>query len=262
MRIALGLEYLGSNFYGWQKQIGLPTVQETLELALTKIAAHPVVVFAAGRTDAGVHASGQVVHFDTISQRRQLAWNFGINTFLPDSIRVLWSKAVDETFHARFSAQSRSYRYIIHNSRTRSAILSQQMTWHPAPLDESAMKVAGQYLLGEHDFSSFRGSDCQAHSPVKNLMNCNIQRNQDTIIIEVKANGFLHHMVRNIVGVLTQVGEGKRPPEWVEEVLQAKDRRAAAKMLAPNGLYLTEIGYPQEYGLPIGLPGPAFLHIV
>ncbi|MDO8954188.1 MAG: tRNA pseudouridine(38-40) synthase TruA [Gammaproteobacteria bacterium] len=262
MRIALGLEYLGSQYFGWQKQIGHPTIQETLEKALSQVADHPVTIFSAGRTDTGVHASAQVVHFDTTAQRRDLAWTFGVNSLMPDSIRVQWIKAVPDSFHARFSAMSRSYRYIIHNSRVKSAILSQQMTWHPIPLDVTAMQEAAQYLIGRHDFTSYRSSDCQAHSPVRNLMICNVIRKGDLVIIEVKANGFLHHMVRNLAGVLVKIGEAKMPPEWAREVLLARDRRAAAKMLGPDGLYLTEIGYPQEYQLPLGLPGPVFLHIV
>ncbi|MDF2940724.1 MAG: truA [Gammaproteobacteria bacterium] len=262
MRIALGIEYLGSRYHGWQRQQGLSSVQESLESALSKIANQPIVVFAAGRTDAGVHATGQVVHFDSSIDRGESAWVFGTNTLLPGDIRVKWAKTVPESFHARFSATSRSYRYIIDNSRARSAILSQQLTWHPIPLDVEAMQKAGQYLLGEHDFTSFRGADCQAHSPVKTLMLCNVIQQKQLIILELKANGFLHHMVRNIAGVLVKVGEGKEQPEWALEVLKACDRRAAAKMLAANGLYLVEIGYPDNYELPSTLPGPAFLNIV
>jgi tRNA pseudouridine38-40 synthase len=262
MRIALGIEYLGSKYHGWQRQQGLASIQASLERALSQIAHQPIEIYAAGRTDAGVHATGQVVHFDSSIDRGESAWIFGTNTLLPEDIRVKWAKAVPESFHARFSAASRSYRYIIDNSRSRSAILSQQLTWHPIPLDIKAMQTAANFLLGEHDFTSVRGADCQAHSPVKNLMICNVVQQKQLIILELKANGFLHHMVRNIAGMLVKVGEGKAVPEWVKEVLKACDRRAAAKMLAANGLYLVDVGYPEEYMLPSTLPGPAFLNIV
>jgi tRNA pseudouridine38-40 synthase len=175
---------------------------------------------------------------------------------------VKWAKTVPDSFHARFSAQSRSYRYVIDNARVRSAIVSQQLTWHPLPLNVEAMQEAAAYLLGEHDFTSFRGSDCQARSPVKHLTHCHVTRQQQLISVELKANGFLHHMVRNIAGVLVKIGEGKQEPIWALEVLKACDRRAAAKMLAANGLYLVEVGYPEEYQLPFTLPGLAFLNIV
>ncbi|MDF2530006.1 MAG: truA [Gammaproteobacteria bacterium] len=262
MRIALGLEYLGSRYHGWQKQAGLSTVQGSLEQALSQIANHQVEVFAAGRTDAGVHATEQVVHFDSQANRQELAWTFGANGLLPEDIRVLWAKTVPDSFHARFSATSRSYRYVIYNSRIKSAVLSQQLTWHPYPLDIEVMQAGADYLIGEHDFSSFRGSDCQAHSPIKRVLSCNIIQQGNFIIIEISAHGFLHHMVRNIAGVLVKIGEGLKPSNWVLEVLQARDRRAAAKMLAADGLYLVKIGYPEEYQLPAALPGPAFLNIV
>lgn len=250
MKIALGIEYDGTNFHGWQQQTsGLRTVQDDLQRALSQVANHPIEVVCAGRTDAGVHAYGQVVHFDTDADRHMHAWVLGCNSILPHDISVKWSKVVGDGFHARFSALSRSYRYIITNTATSPAIMRYYQTWHPKILDVTKMLDATQHLLGEHDFSSFRGADCQAKTPMRNVQKIDIKRQNDLITIDISANAFLHHMVRNIVGVLLAIGEGRRPPDWTKEVLQACDRRAGDVTAKPNGLYLMHVEYPKECGI-------------
>ncbi len=250
MRIALGVEYNGQDFFGWQAQENLVTVQGCLESAVSQIANEPVKLFCAGRTDAGVHATGQVVHFDTNAERNTRAWTLGVNTHLPSSISVSWAEAVDDEFHARFSAIARCYRYIIYNQSIRSAHLAKRATWHYPPLDSHKMKTAGQFLLGEQDFSSFRSSECQSHSPMRNVHSLDVQRNEQFVIVSIQANAFLHHMVRNIVGVLLRIGAGFHSVEWMEEVLHAKDRRNAAETASPDGLYLERVIYPEKYLLP------------
>jgi tRNA pseudouridine38-40 synthase len=250
MRIALGVHYLGNNFYGWQSQQNLPTIQGHIEAALAKIANEPIQVFCAGRTDAGVHATGQVIHFETTAIRNLRAWTMGTNTHLPPSISIHWAHEVDDTFHARFSALSRRYRYIIYNHSIRSAITAFRSTWHFTPLNMELMQQGANHLLGELDFSSFRSAQCESTTPMRNIQEISVFRCENFIVIEIQANAFLHHMVRNIVGVLLEVGAGQRQPDWVREILEAKDRRQAAETAPASGLYLIKVQYPSSYSLP------------
>lgn len=252
MRIALGIEYYGHGFYGWQAQRhdNLPTIQGYLEDALAKVANEPIFLHCAGRTDANVHATGQVVHFDTNAKRHIDAWIWGTNTFLPSSIVVKWARHVDYRFHARFKATARRYRYIIYNHPIRPAILSTRATWHYYPLDIDRIREAATYLIGEQDFSSFRSSQCNSKTPMRNVTEFTIARQGHYIIIEIEANAFLHHMVRNIVGSLMKVGSGLKPPAWIGEVLAAKSRKAAAETAPADGLYLTHVRYPEPYIFP------------
>jgi tRNA pseudouridine38-40 synthase len=250
MRIALGVEYDGSLYCGWQSQPDVANVQDALQKALSVIASEPIAIVAAGRTDTGVHALEQVVHFESQAKRPLTAWVRGVNALLPESIAVLWAHVVPEEFHARFSAQSRSYRYLLINRPIRSAVHSGRAGWCHAELDVEAMREAAQYLLGVNDFSSFRASECQAKSPVKNLAKLTIQKQGDTIIFELTADAFLHHMVRNIVGCLIYIGRGKHPPAWMNEILASRDRKLAAPTFAPDGLYLCHVGYDAKWGLP------------
>lgn len=255
MRIALGVEYDGQTFCGWQSQADGQTVQDTLQRALSQIAGEqsdgrPISIIAAGRTDTGVHALEQVVHFDTQAERPFSAWVRGVNALLPDSIVVRWAHPVPDEFHARFSAHGRSYRYLLINRATRSAIHAGKVGWFHAPLDVAAMQVAAQCLLGEHDFSTFRAAQCQAKSPIKHLSQLDISRQGDMLIFDLSANAFLHHMVRNIVGCLVYIGKGRHPPGWLEEVLNSRERRVAAPTFAPDGLYLRRITYDVKWGLP------------
>ncbi|MDO9011805.1 MAG: tRNA pseudouridine(38-40) synthase TruA [Gallionella sp.] len=250
MRIALGVEYDGQPYCGWQSQAEGRTVQDTLQAALSQIAGAPISVIAAGRTDTGVHALEQVIHFDTQADRPLTAWVRGANALLPDSIAVRWAHLVPEEFHARFSAHGRSYRYLLINRPVRPAIQTGKAGWFHAPLDIAAMQVAAQCLLGEHDFSAFRASQCQAKSPVKTLNKLDIYQTGEMLVFDVSANAFLHHMVRNLVGCLVYVGKGKYPPEWLAEVLESRERRLAAPTFAPDGLYLRRIQYDAKWGLP------------
>ncbi len=250
MRIALGVEYDGGRFAGWQSQPDMPTVQDALQAALSSIAGQPISVIAAGRTDTGVHALEQVVHFDTDVERPLTAWVRGANGLLPPSVAVQWAHRVPAEFHARFSAQARSYQYILINRPTRSAVHHGKVGWFHAPLDVDLMREAARCLLGEHDFSAFRASECQAKSPVKTLARLDISKEGDTIVFDLTANAFLHHMVRNIVGCLVYVGKGKHPPQWVKQVLEGRDRKQAAPTFMPDGLYLRHISYDATWGLP------------
>lgn len=258
-RVALGIEYKGSDFHGFQVQPnGVKTVQQALEKALSIVADETVSLVCAGRTDAGVHATNQVIHFDTLAQRPYKAWLRGVRPHLPDTIGVRWAVNVPPAFHARFSAQSRTYRYLISDSTTSSAILHDQVTWSSHPLNIDWMKLGATYLVGEHDFTSFRATQCQAKSPVRRIEYLHLARRGDLIVLEIRANAFLHHMVRNIVGVLMQVGAGFKPATWVAEVLAAKDRSAGSVTAKPFGLYLVAVDYPADFGLPSCLPGPLF----
>src|SRR5690606_25824377 len=260
-RVALALEYDGSAFYGWQSQrnLRLATVQETLENVLSQIAAAPITTVCAGRTDAGVHASHQVIHFDTPVARDERAWVFGANTHLPRGIAVKWARPVSAEFHARFSATARRYRYAILNRPTRSALLGHLTTHWVPPLDADLMHAEAQCLLGERDFTSFRGAGCQSNTPMRNVHFVQVKRTGDWVVVDIQANAFLLHMVRNIVGTLLAVGSGKQPPGWTAEVFALKDRRKAAMTAPPNGLYLVDVAYPDGFGLPETSPGPAFL---
>lgn len=259
MRYALGIEYDGKNYCGWQKQSHSPSVQEALEKGLSKIAAEPIQVVCAGRTDTGVSATNQVIHFDTDKIRKDVAWTLGVNTNIPSDIAVRWVKQVDDDFHARFSATARRYRYIIYNARFRPAILSNGVTFFQHPLDEHLMHEAAQYLVGKHDFTSFRTVHCQSHSPVRTLIHCNVTRLGEYVILDVKGNAFLHHMVRNIAGSLMRVGQSIEPVEWIQEVLQAKNRCIAGITAPSNGLYFVDVDYPEHYELPKPPLGPLFL---
>lgn len=250
MRIALGIEYDGTGYFGWQAQREVITIQGTLQEALSKVANEEIFLHCAGRTDANVHATGQVVHFDTRAKRHIDAWIWGTNTHLPPAIVVKWARQVDFSFHARFKATARRYRYVIFNHPIRPAILHARATWHYYPLDIERMRIAGRYLLGEQDFSSFRSSQCNSKSPMRNVTDFAIQRHGDYVIIEIEANAFLHHMVRNIVGSLLKIGSGLKDPEWLQEVLQAKSRKAAAETAPADGLYLINVTYPEPYIFP------------
>jgi len=252
MRIALGVEYDGSGFSGWQSQPDVPTVQDALQRALSGIAGVPISVVAAGRTDTGVHGIEQVVHFDTDIQRPLTAWVRGANAFLPRGVAVLWAHEVSDEFHARFSAHGRSYRYLLLNRPVRSALQYGKMGWYHQPLALEPMQLAAQFLLGEHDFSAFRAAECQAKSPIKTITQLEISRQGELIIFDVSAGAFLHHMVRNIVGSLVYVGKGKHPPEWIQQVLESRQRHLAAPTFAPDGLYLKRIHYDEKFALPQG----------
>ncbi|PWB31530.1 tRNA pseudouridine(38-40) synthase TruA [Pseudomonas sp. SDI] len=259
-RIALGVEYKGSRYHGWQRQAsGVLSVQQTLEEALSRVADSPVTIHCAGRTDAAVHASGQVVHFDTRAVRSMKAWTMGANINLPHDISVTWAAEMPAHFHARFKAKARRYRYIIYNDQVRPAHLGDQVTWNHRPLDVERMAQAASYLVGTHDFSSFRASQCQAKSPVKEMYHLRVTRHGKMIVLDIRASAFLHHMVRNIAGVLMSIGAGLRPVEWAAEVLAARDRRAAGVTGHPFGLYLVQVEYPPEYALPSRYIGPHFL---
>lgn len=250
MRIALGIEYDGSRFLGWQTQPGGGSVQDALEPALGAIAGGAAALTAAGRTDRGVHACGQVAHFDTDSARPLTAWTRGVNALLPDSVAVLWAHPVDAEFHARYSAFARTYRYVLINRAVRPALAARHVGWYHAPLDVGRMAEAAAALTGEHDFSAFRSAECQAKSPVRTLHSLEIERRGERIDFVVRANAFLHHMVRNIVGTLVYVGKGKHPPRWAAEVLESRDRARAAPTFAPEGLYLEAVDYDARWGLP------------
>ena len=259
-RIAMGIEYKGSDFSGFQSQrTGVPTVQQGIEKALSAICDEPITLVCAGRTDKGVHATGQVVHFDTRAVRPEKAWLRGANTQLPDGVSITWAQQVDPFFHSRFSAQSRCYRYVIHNTPTRSALLRHMVTWDRRRFDLEAMKEGSRHLLGEHDFSAFRGADCQARNPVRLMQRIDIHKHKDFIVIEVQATAFLYHMVRNIAGVLLAVACEAKPPQWVAQVLASKDRKQADVTAPADGLYLVKVSYPEKFALPQQSKGPYFL---
>ena len=244
MKIALGVEYLGTDFHGWQIQkSGLRTVQGVVEPALSKIANHPVRVFCSGRTDAGVHAQEQVIHFETQTTRTEGAWLFGGNANLPSDVNFKWAKEVNDDFHARFNAHARSYEYKIHHHPVRSSLKTGYYLWEPRSLNIDDMKKAAAFLVGEHDFSCFRGSMCQAKSPIKTIEYLQIDEIGDDLIIKVKANAFLHHMVRNLVGTLLKVGRGEESTEWMLSVLDSKDRKEAGPTAEPQGLYFVKAHY-------------------
>jgi len=250
MRYAMGLEYDGSEFLGWQIQRQEPTVQACLEQALERVADHPVRATCCGRTDAGVHALCQVAHFDSDARRSERDWVLGINSHLPSGASVLWLRPVDETFHARFSAFARSYRYRVLNRWIRPALEARHVAWWRQPLDAARMHEAAQALRGEHDFSAFRAGACQARHPVREIQDIRVAREGDVVTLEVTANGFLYHMVRNIAGTLLRVGQGEQDVAWPARLLAARDRSQAAATAAPEGLYFVGARYPAEYGLP------------
>lgn len=253
-RIALGIQYDGAPWHGWQTQPAGGTVQDTLEAAMKRFALTDIATTCAGRTDAGVHALEQVVHFDTALEREMFSWVRGVNAFLPPSIAVRWACEVpggaQEGFHARFSATARTYHYAIYNHPVRSPLLAGKAGWVFRPLQVERMQDAARYLLGTHDFSAFRAAECQAKSPVKTMQDIRIERRNDIIIVTLTANAFLHHMVRNIVGSLIVVGNGNQPPQWVKEILESRDRSRAAPTFMPDGLYLARIAYDPKWRLP------------
>lgn len=249
-RIALGLSYDGAPWQGWQTQPHRRTVQDTLELALLRFAGQPVATICAGRTDTGVHAAQQIVHLDTLLDRPDQAWVRGVNAHLPASIAVRWAQPVSETFHARFSARSRAYVYLLIDDPVRQPTWVGRAGWSFRPLDHEAMRLGAAHLLGEHDFSSFRSSQCQAASPVRTMQALDIERRGRFVIFTVRANAFLHHMVRNIVGALVYVGQGRLAPDAIRDLLAERDRRRGAPTYAADGLYLTAVSYPGEFGLP------------
>ena len=249
-RIAIGLEYDGSRFLGWQTQPGGGAIQDVLEKALAAIAGEDIAVTGAGRTDRGVHAAAQVAHFDTQAARPETAWVRGVNAFLPESIAVQWARPVDAEFHARFSAVARTYRYRLVNRPVRPALAARYAGWFYAPLDLPAMRTAARVLVGEHDFSAFRAAECQAKTPVRTVHSVDIEQRGSEIDFVIRANAFLHHMVRNIVGSLVYVGAGRQPAGWIGEVLAARDRNKAAPTFAPEGLYLERIEYDAKWQLP------------
>jgi tRNA pseudouridine38-40 synthase len=260
-RIALGLEYDGRAFHGWQTQPDGNTVQDRLERALGVIHGAPVNLLAAGRTDAGVHASAQVAHFDAIHGRPEQAWVRGVNAHLPEGIKVLWAHAVPEDFHARFSAEERLYRYLLLNRPMRPALQAGQVGWSHGHLDEAAMNQAATYLLGTHDFTAFRAAECQAKTPIRDLREASVTRCGEMLTLQFRANAFLHHQVRNMVGALVWVGLGRRPSEWIAEVLESRDRARAAATFAPDGLYLAGVRYDARFGLPDSSCFPALTSI-
>ena len=250
MRLAMGIEYDGSEFLGWQIQKQEPTVQGCLERAMARVADQRIRVHCCGRTDTGVHALCQVAHFDTNAERSERSWVLGVNRYLPRGISVLWLRVVDDEFHARFSAFARTYRYRIFNRQVRPALGARYTSWYRKPLDAEAMNSAAQVLLGEHDFSSFRAAACQARHPVREIHRIEVRRNEQEIHIEVTANGFLYHMVRNIAGSLMAIGSGARPQAWLGELLQCRDRKKAAATAPPQGLYFVGARFPEHYALP------------
>lgn len=253
MRIAAGVEYIGTDFHGWQRQrqAGLRTVQGELERALSQIANHPVEISCAGRTDAGVHGLGQVLHFDTHAQRDERSWLLGCNTFLPADVKLTWVRPVSDEFHARFIATGRAYRYVVHNASARSALWHGRVAEWPVPLDIERMNAAARCLIGTHDFSSFRGRDCQAKTPVKLLRQLEVRRQGCWVTIDVEASGFLHNMVRNISGTLLAIGSGHRPVDWIQEVLEARQRAAAGETAPAYGLYFMRADFPDRFALPV-----------
>lgn len=250
MRIAIGVEYAGTDYCGWQYQSHCESVQGFLQKAVSTIADEPIELHCAGRTDTGVHAIGQVVHFETHVDRPERAWVEGVNTHLPADIRVVWSKPMPDDFHARFSAEARQYRYVILNRRTASAVLARRVTWERLPLDENAMHQAGQFLLGEQDFSSFRAAGCQARHAVRNVQSVQVSRHHDFVFIDIQANAFLHHMVRNIAGALLAVGRGTYAPEWIQALLLKQDRTQGEVTAPASGLYFVNALYPEAFSVP------------
>lgn len=250
MRVALGVEYAGDAFEGWQSQRHGRTVQDHLEAAIAAVAGHPVRLHCAGRTDTGVHATAQVAHFDTEAQRPVWAWVRGVNAHLNAALVVRWAVEVDSGFHARFSAQARRYRYVLHNAPTRPALLARRVGWFHLPLDAGAMDEAAAALMGAHDFTSFRAAGCQGKDPRRLMHQARVGRDGDYLLFDFHANGFLHHMVRNLVGALVMVGKGARAPGWVAEVLAARDRSLAAPTFPADGLYLCGVDYPSTWPLP------------
>lgn len=258
MRYAALVEYDGSQFNGWQIQPHAPSVQAAVEAALAHVADESIRVHTAGRTDTGVHAVGQVIHFDTDKQRKNYGWLRGANTKLPDSVAIKWIAPVSDDFHARFSARSRRYRYILNTRKIPLGLFANYVSRYPLELDVQAMHAAVQPLLGKHDFSAYRAASCQSLDPVKTMYSIEIKQHGDWIWLDIHGDGFLHHMVRNIVGVLLKIGAGERPPEWAVSVLDSRDRKQGGVTAKPNGLYFVEAVYAEKFGLPTPIDAPRF----
>jgi len=259
MRMALCIEYDGSRFSGWQMQSsGVRTVQAVLEKALSSVANKNVQVVCAGRTDTGVHATGQLVHFDCDAERSLRAWVMGVNTHLPDDVAVRWSAVVADDFSARFSAIARQYRYVIANRQSRPALLHNRVCWRHGAINVEAMHQAAQALIGEHDFSAFRSAACQANHARRNMYTIRVHQQADFIYLDIEGNAFLHHMVRNITGSLLMIGSGDKPVEWMAELLQLKDRTQAGPTAVAAGLYLVNVMYPAAFRLPVDVYVPEF----
>jgi len=254
-RTAIGLEYNGAAFCGWQTQPSGCGVQDALERALARIAGEKIATVCAGRTDAGVHALAQVAHFDTGAERPESAWVRGVNSLLPPGAAVIWAQPVAQDFHARYSALERCYRYVLFNHAVRPAVEQGRVGWFHLPLDVERMREAARHLLGAHDFSAFRSSECQAKSPIRELRRLDIRKGGDYVVFELAANAFLHHMVRNIVGSLVYVGKGERDAAWLAGVLAGRDRKLAAPTFDAAGLYLAHVSYDPEWGLPSAAHG-------
>lgn len=259
MRLAACVEYDGSAYCGWQRLGHAPSVQEEVERALSSVADSAVTVVCAGRTDSGVHATGQIIHFETTAERPLRGWLRGSNIKLPDGIALRWIQPVSRDFHARFSAQARRYRYIIQNRDARPALLKNRVAWNYHRLDTALMHEAAQHLLGENDFSSFRAAGCQANHAMREMQSIAVSRHGDFVYIDVQANAFLHHMVRNIAGSLLLVGKGDRPVEWMAELLAARDRSLAGMTASASGLYFVHVHYPPEFALPTEYVLPEFV---
>ncbi len=249
-RIAACVEYCGVNYCGWQRQIHSPCVQTEVEKAISRVANQQVTVINAGRTDAGVHGIGQIIHFDTYSARSENEWLRGVNTYLPRDISLVWTRPVDRDFHARFAAKRRSYRYVILNRRVGPSYLHGRVTWHYAPLESGLMQQAAKPLVGRHDFSAYRAAGCQSKDPVKEVYQITLGQSGPWFWLDITANGFLQYMVRNICGVLMRIGEGREPVQWAQQVLQSHDRRLGGITAAPDGLYFVSAEYDARFGLP------------
>ncbi len=254
-RIAACIEYCGVSYHGWQAQQHVPSVQREVERAASLVANEDITVTAAGRTDAGVHGTGQVVHFDTTAQRNRDEWRMGVNTYLPADISLVWAQEVPPDFHARFRARRRSYRYVILNRRVSPSYLHGRVAWYHAEMDIRAMQDAAVPLVGTHDFSAFRASGCQSRDPVRTVHSLSLHQSGSWIWMDISANGFLQHMVRNVVGTLMRAGRKQAPVQWVREVLEGRDRTRGGITAMPDGLYFVGARYAQRYGLP-DLPSP------
>ncbi len=260
MRYAVSISYEGTNYYGWQRlNTGLSSVQAKVEEAFSTVANHSIAVVCAGRTDAGVHATKQIIHFDTTAERSERNWVFGANRYLPDDISVNWVKPVENTFHARFTAYSRRYLYIISNHVVKNAIECKGLTWCHNPLNVEQMQEGGKHLIGEHDFSAYRTVRCQARHAKRNIMRLEVKRFGRLVMVDIQANAFLHHMVRNIVGVLISIGEGKKSPTWTKDILNSRDRRTGGVTAPAHGLYFVDVTYPEKFNLPCEPAGPPML---
>jgi len=249
VKYVAGIQYVGTAYSGWQKQKHSRSVQQVVEHAFSQIADQPITLYCSGRTDTGVHAKEQVVHFETDVKRSDYAWRMGSNSTLPDDVRVLWCHKAEDDFHARFSATSRQYRYIIFNAQAESALLKNRVLWIPYSINDVDMNLAAQALSGEQDFTSFRASGCQSNTPFRNIHKISVSRQTDFVIIDIEANAFLHHMVRNIVGSLVEIGRGRKPVNWMSFLLEQKDRNQAGVTAAASGLYFIKANYPSHYKL-------------